>query len=113
MGSALDNLQNSGQPCPGRACPSVRRIDRYNVNLPVANPAGRLALVDARVRDYIVDLELSAAQREGRGEIMSTPRVITANQQEAIIEQGVGDSVPGGGIQRRDHDRSSRKRCWR
>ncbi|HEV8330596.1 MAG TPA: type IV pilus secretin PilQ [Steroidobacteraceae bacterium] len=62
--------------------------DRYMVNLPVANPAGRLALtlLDS---DYIVDLELSAAQAEGRGEIISSPRLITANQREATIEQGV------------------------
>jgi type IV pilus assembly protein PilQ len=63
-------------------------IDRYMVNLPVANPAGRLALtlLDS---DYLVDLELSAAQLEGRGEIISSPRLITANQREATIEQGV------------------------
>ena len=62
--------------------------DRYMVNLPIANPAGRLALtlLDS---DYIVDLEISAAQREGRGEIVSAPRVITANGKEASIEQGV------------------------
>ncbi len=61
--------------------------DRYMVDLPVANPAGRLALtlLDS---DYLVDLELSAAQAEGRGEIISTPRIITANQKEASIEQG-------------------------
>jgi type IV pilus assembly protein PilQ len=62
--------------------------DRYLVNLPVANAAGRLALtlLDS---DYLVDLELSAAQAEGRGEIVSSPRLITANQREATIEQGV------------------------
>jgi len=62
--------------------------DRYMVNLPIANPAGRLALtlLDS---DYLVDLELSAAQAEGRGEIISSPRLITANQREATIEQGV------------------------
>ncbi|HEU4655096.1 MAG TPA: type IV pilus secretin PilQ [Steroidobacteraceae bacterium] len=62
--------------------------DRYMVNLPVANPAGRIALtlLDS---DYLVDLELSAAQAEGRGEIVSSPRLITANQREATIEQGV------------------------
>jgi type IV pilus assembly protein PilQ len=61
---------------------------RYMVNLPISNPAGRLAmtLLDS---DYIVDLELSAAQAEGRGEIVSSPRLITANQREATIEQGV------------------------
>lgn len=62
--------------------------DRYMVNLPIANPAGRLAmtLLDS---DYLVDLELSAAQAEGRGEIISSPRLITSNQREATIEQGV------------------------
>jgi len=63
-------------------------IDRYMVNLPVANPAGRIALtlLDS---DYIIDLELSAAQAEGRGEVVSAPRIVTANQREAVIEQGV------------------------
>ena len=51
-------------------------------------PAGRLASMILG-SDYIVDLELSAAQAEGRGEIISSPRVITANQKEASIEQGV------------------------
>jgi len=59
----------------------------FNVNLPVANPAGQfgLAILGA---NYLVDLELSAAQTEGRGEVISSPRVITANQQEAVIRQG-------------------------
>jgi len=58
------------------------------VNLPVANPAGSfaLAILDD---DYLIDLELSAAQAEGNGEVISSPRVITANQKEAKIEQGV------------------------
>jgi type IV pilus assembly protein PilQ len=62
--------------------------DRYLVNLPISNPAGRLALtlLDS---DYVVDLEITAAQNEGRGEIVSAPRVITANGKEASIEQGV------------------------
>ncbi len=61
--------------------------DRYLVNLPIANPALKLAmtLLDS---DYVVDLEITAAQREGRGEVVSAPRVITANGQEAYIEQG-------------------------
>ena len=62
--------------------------DRYLVNLPIANPAAKLALtlLDS---DYVVDLEITAAQSEGRGEIVSSPRVITANGKEASIEQGV------------------------
>jgi type IV pilus assembly protein PilQ len=88
MGSALDNLANSGQPFPVEV-PFGPTFDRYNVNMPVANPAGRIALSILDFDDFLIDLELSAAQNEGRGEIKSTPRVITANQREAIIEQGV------------------------
>jgi len=88
MGSALDNLANSGQPFPVNV-PFGPAFERYNVNMPVANPAGRIALSILDFDDFLIDLELSAAQNEGRGEIKSTPRVITANQREAIIEQGV------------------------
>ena len=85
VNSALDNIQNTGQPFPVDVGP----IDgRYNVNLPLTNPAGTFALAILE-SDYIVDLELSALQAEGRGEIVSSPRVVTANQKEAVIKQGV------------------------
>jgi type IV pilus assembly protein PilQ len=61
---------------------------RYNVNLPVSNPAGTFAL-GILGSNFIVDLELSAAQAETQANIISSPRVITANQKEATIEQGV------------------------
>jgi type IV pilus assembly protein PilQ len=61
---------------------------RYNVNLPVGNPAGSIAL-GILGSNFIVDLELSAAQAETQANIISSPRVITANQKEATIEQGV------------------------
>ena len=92
-GAGIDGNSVATSPVP----------DRYNVNLPIANPAARLALtlLDS---DYVVDLELSAAQTEGRGELVSSPRVITANGKEASIEQGVEIPVPGVGLERRDHD---------
>jgi len=88
--SALDNLASgSGSPYPVDIPTGVVGApSRYNVNLPVASPAGSLAFMILG-SDYLVDLEISAAQNEGRGEIISTPRVITANQREASIEQGV------------------------
>ena len=88
LGSALDNLQNNGTIGPVGVPTGTNASNRYNVNLPVGSPAGRLALA-VLGSDYIVDLELSAAQAEGRGEIKSSPHVITANQKEASIEQGV------------------------
>ncbi|MDO6507273.1 type IV pilus secretin PilQ family protein [Colwellia sp. 4_MG-2023] len=64
--------------------------DRLNVNLPVASPAGALAFQVARLADgTILDLELSAMEQESKGEIIASPRITTANQKEAYIEQGV------------------------
>ena len=63
-------------------------VDRYNVNVPISDAAGRFSLAVLGT-DYLVDLELTALEAEGRGEIVSTPRVITANQKEATIKQGV------------------------
>lgn len=64
--------------------------DRMNVNLPVANPAGSIAFQVARLADgTILDLELSAMEKENKGEIIASPRITTANQKEAYIEQGV------------------------
>ncbi|WP_235938618.1 type IV pilus secretin PilQ [Thalassotalea algicola] len=64
--------------------------DRLNVNLPVANPAGSIAFQIARLADgTILDLELSALEQENKGEIIASPRITTANQKEAFIEQGV------------------------
>jgi len=59
----------------------------FNVNLPAAGSAGSIALAFLSSR-YLVDMELSAMQTEGRGEVISTPRVITANGKKATIEQG-------------------------
>ena len=62
--------------------------DRLAVNLPVAGAAGKIGL-GILGPDYLIDLELSAMQKEGQGEVLSNPRVITGNQKEAMIEQGV------------------------
>ena len=61
--------------------------DRYNFNLPASANAGRIAFA-LLGSDFLLDLELSALQTEGRGEVVSTPRVITANAKQASIEQG-------------------------
>jgi type IV pilus assembly protein PilQ len=87
LSSALDNPATIGTPRPVDVPTGAAAANRYNVNLPVANPAGSLAMM-VLGSDYIVDLELSAAQSEGKGEVISSPRIIAANQQEAMIEQG-------------------------
>jgi type IV pilus assembly protein PilQ len=85
--SAIENIGGGGGPFPVEI-PTGSPNDRLNVNLPVAAPAGRAAFAILGA-DYLVDLELSAAQAEGRGEVISNPRVLTANQREGLIEQGV------------------------
>ncbi len=60
----------------------------FNVNLPATNALASTLGLAILGKNYLVDLELSAAQSEGRGEVISSPRVITANQQEAVIRQG-------------------------
>lgn len=64
--------------------------DRWNVNLPVSNPAGSIAFHVARLADgTLLDLELSALEQENKGEVIASPRITTSNQKEARIEQGV------------------------
>lgn len=60
---------------------------RLNVNLPVSN-AVRQAL-SVLTANHQLDIELSAMESEGQGQVISRPRVVAANQQEAFIQQGV------------------------
>jgi type IV pilus assembly protein PilQ len=87
--SAATNAATTGSPFPVQyPAGTAGAPTRYNVNLPIAAPAGSIAL-GILGSNYLVDLELSAAQAETRASIVSSPRVITANQKEATIEQGV------------------------
>jgi type IV pilus assembly protein PilQ len=69
---------------------TVQLGDRLNVNLPVRRQdAARIALALTKFPlGNLLELELSALQAEGRGEVISNPRVITSNKQKAVIEQG-------------------------
>ncbi len=62
---------------------------RYNVNLPAASQNAGTLGISFLAGNVLLDLELSALEAEGEGEVISTPRVITANQSEAFIQQGV------------------------
>lgn len=84
-GTGLPVTQPGLGPGEGVLVPNLN--DRLNVNLPVTNPAGSIALAILG-QDYLLDLELSALQAEGKGEVISQPRVIAANQQQAGIKQG-------------------------
>ena len=58
------------------------------VDLAASNPYGALGMTLARGADYVLNLELSALQDQGRGEIVSNPRVMTTDRCTAKIIQG-------------------------
>jgi type IV pilus assembly protein PilQ len=62
------------------------------VNLPAATPSGAVNFLLGKVGSHLIQLELSAMQREGRGEIISSPRVVTSDQHQATIK--VGQEIP-------------------
>lgn len=88
VNSAIGNLRGTGQPFPV-AVPELGQ--RLGVQFPATGALGgtparvALAILGA---DYLVDLELSALQKEGKGEVLSNPRVVTADLKKATIEQG-------------------------
>ncbi|MGH8049995.1 MAG: type IV pilus secretin PilQ [Arenimonas sp.] len=89
-------LTNPNAAPPAILAPTISR--GLITNLAVQNPAGALAFSVLNAAGAL-DVELSALEETGRGEIVSNPRVITSNQREAIIRQGqeVGyvTSTPG------------------
>ena len=112
MGSALDNLASSGTAVPGRRAvrPGVRALQGQPAG---REPGGPHRADAARLDDYLVDLELSAAQNEGRGEIMSTPRVITANQRRRSSSRASRSRTRNRPPRAARRRRSSRRRCCR
>jgi type IV pilus assembly protein PilQ len=77
----------------GQVAGGVNFSDTNFVNLP-ATPLGgnsaasfALSLFTAGANRFL-NLELSALEADGKGKIVSSPRVVTADQQKALIEQG-------------------------
>jgi len=79
----------------------ISRPDNLNVDLGVANPAGSIAFGLLSMSDVMLDLELSALQADNRGEVISTPKVLTADKQKARVSSGTQIPYPaqaeGGG----------------
>ena len=64
-------------------------IEALTTDLRVSNPMGAVNFLIGRLGREFLRLELSAMQAEGKGEVISSPRLITSNQQPAEIRQGV------------------------
>ncbi len=85
-------VQDAGR-INGSVSGSRNQTNGFNVNLPVSSAAGSLGLSFARLAEgLIIDMELSALEAENRGEVVASPKVITANQKEAFIK--AGEEIP-------------------
>ena len=94
--NAIDNAERAAQgqpllPAPLRPLPTISTGPNVDLGATVgslitSNPASlAFTILNA---GYYLDIELSAMQEEGRGEVISNPRVVTSNQREAVIKQG-------------------------
>jgi len=73
----------------GLASAGYSDFPQLNVNLPVTNAAGQLALTLINLGSgNLINLELSALEADARGKVVSSPRVVTGDNQKAAIEQG-------------------------
>jgi len=86
--SGINNLANTGQANPFTLPSGATAADRLNVDLATPSAAGSLAFA-VLTGSTLIDLEISALQAENEGEIISSPRVVTADRHQARIEQGV------------------------
>ena len=89
LSSAISNLATTGSAVRSACRPAATPPIATTSICRSANPAGSIALRHPRLRTSWSIWSSSAAQTENRGTVISSPRVITANQQEADIEQGV------------------------
>jgi len=90
--SGENTIRTAGRASGLNAAPgnNATTADDFNVNLPVATGQaipGSFA-IGLLTNTALLDLELTALQSEGKGEVVSNPRIITSNQKEAFIEQG-------------------------
>ncbi|KGK15294.1 type IV pilus secretin PilQ [Vibrio navarrensis] len=87
----LYNAAGGGSGSGGDSGGGSSSIDDFlNVNLgATSGNASSIAFQVAKLgSDLLLDLELSALQRESKAEIISSPRLITTNKKPAYIEQG-------------------------
>lgn len=91
-GSTIDPAFHTGQVDKANFI-STNTDDTFSVDLPASNIDTRqvgqfsLTLFNSKLTQFL-NLELSALEVDGKGKIISSPRIVTADQVEALIEQG-------------------------
>lgn len=85
-------LEGANELAKGTDPADVPIVDRLNVDLsalPLDGTPASIGIALAKLGNgVLLDLELSALESEGRAEIIASPRLMTTNQQAAIIESG-------------------------
>lgn len=93
FGGSQNTLSESNQILVGNTSRNDGRDnisfpDAYVVDLGVSDAGASSVAVGIQTFDYLLDLELSAVETDGDAEIVSQPRVITADGQTASIQTG-------------------------
>lgn len=82
-----ENAHRIGGSLAGNGFDNI--TNQLNVNFPTATtPAGSVALQVAKINGRLLDLELTALERENNVEIIASPRLLTTNKKAASIKQG-------------------------
>jgi type IV pilus assembly protein PilQ len=87
--SGIQNITNTGSAEPFTYPSGITAADRLNVNLATSSAAAGSIAFAVLSGSSLIDLEISALQAENEGEVISSPRVVTADRHVARIEQGV------------------------
>jgi type IV pilus assembly protein PilQ len=87
--TTLYNLRDPQESALGGVSYTIDRPENLNVDLGVSSTgASRLALGLISMSDMMLDLELSALQADGKGEVIATPKVLTTDKQKARVAAG-------------------------
>ena len=76
-------------PITGFEVPAGSGAEGLMVDLPVIGATSSIGLAIGKLGSHFLQMELTAMEAEGHGEVISSPRVITSNQKAAFIKSGV------------------------
>ena len=82
-GGTLDSITGNNIIDPGFS------PDGLIVDLPVIGATSSIGMAVGKIGSHMLNLELTAMEAEGQGEVISSPRVLTSNQKTAFIQSGV------------------------
>jgi len=76
-------------PITGFESPAGSGAEGLMVDLPVIGATSSFGLAIGKLGSHLLQMELTAMEAEGHGEVISSPRVLTSNQKPAFIKSGV------------------------